>query len=128
MSFPSNVERSYGDDDGSDDDPFGSAELILERRYPTENLVILNSTYSHNTERVLFVGTGIWGVSGAEMSDDAMAASLTNLGKVRAPAPAPLFLQDESTAAFPSLGVSGALWPFGRVGCGLTCVPLSSRL
>ena len=78
ISFPSNVERSYDHDDGCADDPFGSAELVLE---------------------------SIWGVSGAEMSDDAMAAALTSLGKARAPAPAAaFFLQDDDNTAFPSLG------------------------
>lgn len=79
VSFPSNVERSFGHDDGTEDDPFGSAELVLE---------------------------SIWGVSGADMPDDAMVAALVSLGKARAPVAATLFLQDDSKDAFPSLGAS----------------------
>jgi hypothetical protein len=78
ISFPSNVERSFGHDDGSEDDPFASAELILE---------------------------SMWGVSGADMSDDVVSALLTNLGKARAPTQAAPFLQEDSKDAFPSLGV-----------------------
>jgi hypothetical protein len=48
-----------------------------------------------------------------------MASSLTSLGKARAPAPAPLFLQGESKAAFPSLGAPGALCPLVVLGVGV---------
>lgn len=77
VSFPSNVERSFGHDDGSEDDPFASTGLILE---------------------------SMWGVSGADMSDDEMSELLASLGKARVLTSAAPFLQADSQDAFPSLG------------------------
>jgi hypothetical protein len=77
VSFPSNVERSFGHDDGSEDDPFASTGLILE---------------------------SMWGVSGADMSDDEMSELLASLGKARVLTSVAPFLQADSQDAFPSLG------------------------
>ena len=54
----------------------------------------------------------IWGTAGSELTDEAMAATLTALGQARAPAPAaPTFMHgaEEKDTAFPTLEQAAAV-------------------